>query len=97
MLLVVKLQVRETKHLWMRMEMGQDTYRHCASAGFPLGVTMVTHPISLPTYLPLTHKLHTFAAVLQVLHLNAPTLLLFGRTQHHVLSCFTAKRENVKL
>jgi len=36
----------------MRMEMGQDTYRHTASAGFPLGVTMVTHPISLPTYLP---------------------------------------------
>lgn len=34
------------------MEMGQDTYRHCASAGFPLGVTMVTYPISLPTYLP---------------------------------------------
>lgn len=34
------------------MEMGQDTYRHSASAGFPLGVTMVTYPISLPTYLP---------------------------------------------
>lgn len=34
------------------MEMGQDTYRRSASAGFTLGVTMVTYPISLPTYLP---------------------------------------------
>lgn len=80
------------------MEMGQDTYRHSASAGFPLGVTMVTYPISLPTYLP------AFSA--QTTHLSsratgfAPECTDAAPVQknpEHVLSCFTAERENMKL
>lgn len=80
------------------MEMGQDTYRDSAFAGFSLGVTMVTYPISLPTYLPaclpLAHKLHTLEAVLQVLHLNAPVLLLFGETRD---TSYPVSQQSVKI
>lgn len=78
------------------MEMGQDTYSHSASAGFPLAVTMVTHPISLPTYLPaclpLARKLHT--------HSSRATGFAPERTDAARVGRFpypASERENVKL
>lgn len=68
--------------------MGQDTYRLCASARFPLYVTMVTFPIFLPSSPPV-FKPHTLAALLQVMHLNALMLLLFCRTNN--TSCEVSK------
>lgn len=40
-------KVSVTKHFWMKIEMGQDTYtvdRHSPLLGSLLGVTMVTYP-----------------------------------------------------
>ncbi len=78
--------------------MGQDTYRHSASAGFPLGVTMVTYPISLPTYLPAfsaqtTHPSSRATGFAPERTDAAPVRM----DPEHVLSCFTAERENIKL
>lgn len=99
-LLVLTSKVKETKHLWMRMEMGQDTYRDSAFAGFSLGVTMVTYPISLPTYLPaclpLAHKLHTRSCATGFAPERTSAALVW-RNPGHILSCFTAERENLKL
>lgn len=92
-------KVRETKHLWMRMEMGQDTYRHSASAGFPLGVTMVTYPISLPTYLPAfsAQTTHPSSRATGFAPERTGAAPVRKSPEHNVLSCFTAERENIKL
>lgn len=80
------------------MEMGQDTYRHSASAGFPLGVTMVTYPISLPAYLPafstLTTQPSSRATGFAPERIGATPV---RKNAEHALSCFTAERGNVKL
>lgn len=101
-------KVKETKHLWKRMEMGQDTYRHSAFAWFSLGVTMATYPSSLPyrpTYLPAC--LPAFSA--QTTH---PSSRATGSAPERTAAaaipvwkipelisspCFTAERENPNL
>lgn len=77
------------------MEMGQDTYRHSASAGFPLGVTMVTYPISLPTcFSAQTTHLSSRATGFAPERTDAAPV---QKNLEQVLSCFTADCKNIKL
>lgn len=70
-------------------EMGQDTYTHSAFTGFSLGVTMVTYPISLPTYLPAfsaqtTHPCSRATGFAPERISATPV----QRNPEHILSCF---------
>lgn len=86
-LLVVKnRKVRETKHLWMRMEMGQDTYRQTLCFCWVSSSCYYGNAPYLPAYLPLVHKLQTTHRSSRAtgLHLNAPLRLLNRERAWHI-------------
>lgn len=96
----VLLVVRETKHLWMRMEMGQDTYRLCFCwVSFwcyygNISCLPSYLPTYLTTYLPLTYKVHLFAPGFAPEHTNAAPI---RKNSQNIFSSSRAEGGNVKL